>query len=134
KFKFLSGKDNEFVIVTKASGDRSAVEIADGSENSGANVQQFRRNGKQSQSWILEPVEERVIYGDINEDERVDAFDLVVMRKLVVNGWYHSAADMNDDDKIGAADLVQMERFLMFGDKFERSGKGTPVNTIFPKV
>ena len=134
KFKFLSGKDNEFVIVTKASGDRSAVEIADGSENSGANVQQFRRNGKQSQSWILEPVEERVIYGDINEDERVDAFDLVVMRKLVVNGWYHSAADMNDDDKIGVADLVQMERFLMFGDKFERSGKGTPVNTIFPKV
>ena len=41
---------------------------------------------------------------------------------------------MNDDDEIGIADLVQMERFLMFGDKFEKSGKGTPVNTIFPKV
>ena len=134
KFKFLRGEGDELVIVTKSSGDRSAVEIDGAKTTDGANVQQYRRNGERCQMWILEPVVDPIIYGDLDGDCRVDVYDLVLMRQHVVNGWYHSAADLNLDDTVGVADLVKMERFLLCGERFEKSGAGTPKNTIFPKV
>ncbi len=134
RFKFVKDESGNIVILTKSSGDRSAVEIDSGKNDNGANVQQYSRNGERCQSWVFEPVEEQVTYGDLDGDGRVDTFDLVLMRQHAINGWYHLAADVNLDEAVGAADLVKMERFLIRGESFEKSGRGTPRNTIFPKI
>ena len=56
KFKFLENEDGSYKIVTKISGDKSCVEVSDGSSESGANIQQWEINGFNCQDWILEPV------------------------------------------------------------------------------
>lgn len=134
KFKFISDGKGNHIIVTKSSGDRSAVEITDGRGNSGANVQQFVRNGEACQSWVLEPVTEFVLFGDLNSDGRVDAFDMVLLRQCIISNTHNSSGDINDDGELGVADLVKLQRFLICGEHLERSSKGTPRNTIFPAI
>ena len=56
QFKFIKNSDGSYKILTKISSDKSAVEIAWGSLESGANVQQYEINGESCQNWILDPV------------------------------------------------------------------------------
>jgi rhamnogalacturonan endolyase len=56
KFKFIENEDGSYKILTKVSGDKSCVEVADASSESGANVQQWEINGANCQDWILEQV------------------------------------------------------------------------------
>ena len=134
KFKFLKGDDGGFIIVTRSSGDRSALEIADGDGKNGGNAQQFRRNGEKCQTWVLEHVEPYVVMGDANGDGAVDVFDLVTMRKNVIDANYFPVCDVNGDDMMSVADLVTMEMFLLQNEPFLKDNYGTPANTIFPEV
>ena len=56
KFKFIQNSDGSYKIISKISGDKSAIEIKDAATGSGANVQQWTLNGHACQNWILEPV------------------------------------------------------------------------------
>ena len=135
KFKFVGNESGGLFILTKAGGDKSTVETEDGQGLNGTNIIQKRASGESSQIWELEPVESYVLFGDLNGDDRVDTFDLIMMRKTVTGSYSSSsAADINDDGSVGAADLVKLERFLLGSEKFEKSGKGTPRNTIIPTV
>lgn len=56
--------------------------------------------------------------GDVNEDNNVDIFDLVALRKLLVSGQSRSFysdnyADVNFDRKVNIADLVRLQQFLL---------------------
>ncbi len=69
QFMFTQNDDGSYKILTKISGAKSAVEVASGSKESGANIQQWEINGAACQNWILEPVsnpgalmDTRVIY------------------------------------------------------------------------
>ena len=58
-----------------------------------------------------------LVYGDMNGDYRVDAFDLVELRKLYSNNdynkYYAPYADVNADGQLSVADLVALSRYLL---------------------
>lgn len=56
-FKFVDNGDGSYTIVTKSTSDKSAVEVADASAESGANVRQWEINGHNCQKWYAEKVE-----------------------------------------------------------------------------
>ncbi|MBR4509814.1 MAG: family 43 glycosylhydrolase [Ruminococcus sp.] len=61
--------------------------------------------------------QEPVIPGDLNDDQRVDTFDLVAARKVAVeksdDKRLMKAADVNEDGEVGVADLVSLSNFLL---------------------
>ncbi len=57
QFMFTMNADGSYKILTNVSVNKSAVEIADGSKGSGANIQQWEINGANCQDWILEAVD-----------------------------------------------------------------------------
>ena len=54
KFNITKNSDGSYVIKTKISSNKSAVEIANASIESGGNVQQYTINGHACQNWIFE--------------------------------------------------------------------------------
>ena len=54
KFNITKNSDGSYVIKTKISSNKSAVEIANASIGSGGNVQQYTINGHACQNWIFE--------------------------------------------------------------------------------
>ncbi|MDE6657121.1 MAG: RICIN domain-containing protein, partial [Oscillospiraceae bacterium] len=56
QFMLTQNADGSYKIRTRISGEKSAVEIADASKESGANAQQWEINGVNCQDWILESV------------------------------------------------------------------------------
>ncbi len=56
-FKFVKNSDGSYTIVTKSSGDKSAVEVEGALTTSGANVQQWTLNGNNCQKWYAEVVD-----------------------------------------------------------------------------
>ena len=121
-----------FNILTKSSGGKSAVEIKDGSSDDSANVQQFTLNGELCQEWILEPVEEHILAGDLNDDGVINVYDMVLLREAIADRTSPGAGDVNGDDSVNTADLVAEMRHLLGASPLTRSEKGTPRNTIFP--
>ncbi|MDE6089007.1 MAG: RICIN domain-containing protein [Oscillospiraceae bacterium] len=57
QFMFTMNPDGSYKIRTRVSDRKSAVEVADASTSSGANVQQWEINGHDCQNWILEAVD-----------------------------------------------------------------------------
>jgi len=59
------------------------------------------------------------VKGDLTEDERVNAFDVALLRRAVVSGasdltpYAKKAADINSDGEISAADLVLLQKFVL---------------------
>lgn len=55
------------------------------------------------------------LYGDVNADNRVDVFDMILLRERFAenNTNYSFAADVNNDMKISVADLVLLNKYLM---------------------
>jgi len=56
--------------------------------------------------------------GDINEDGIVDIFDIIPLRRLIIdltsgNGSYLHRADFNNDGSVNVADLVSLQRFIL---------------------
>ena len=61
-------------------------------------------------------------FGDINIDDRIDIFDEVALKKMLINGMEFSSydnfrmihnADINQDDKVNIADLTLLRKFLL---------------------
>ena len=132
-FKFIKGDDKSYKIVTKSSGDKSAVEIANADKNDGANVQQFKLNGAGCQEWVLEPVEDYLLSGDMDGDGIIDSFDLLLLRRCLISQSKNEHGDINGDDSVNMADMVQLSRFLLGYKDVKLHQHGTPRNTIFPK-
>lgn len=59
----------------------------------------------------------KFIPGDIDNDERVNAFDIILMRRALIepptNEREKPAADMNGDGNINISDAVMVQRFLL---------------------
>lgn len=52
RFQLKKLSDGSYAILTKISGTKSCVEVADGAANAGANVQQYTYNGLSCQNGI----------------------------------------------------------------------------------
>ena len=64
-------------------------------------------------------IDSSFIYGDLNYDGRVDVFDMILMRRELVNGSLKREAkrraDVDADGKVTVADIVQLQSFLLKG-------------------
>lgn len=134
KFKLIENIDGSYMILTKSSSDRSAIEIENALDINGGNVQQFEVNGHDCQKWILEPVEEYFMTGDINNDGDINIYDVVFLRKALSAGSENKACDINGDGKISETDLTSIHNYILGKKGFSPEKHGTPPNTIFPKV
>ena len=133
KFIFVADGD-KMLITTKDSNGRYAIELDEAVIDNNGNVRRELSNAVENLLWELEPVDEYVLFGDINSDDRVDTFDLILLRQSVTGGAVTSASDVNDDGETSVADLVKLERFLLGAESFDRPSKGTPRNTIVPRI
>ena len=63
------------------------------------------------------------VIGDLNEDLRVDAFDLATLRRIVIDGpetmMERILSDINGDTEVNVSDLVRLSRMVM-GAKIEK--------------
>jgi len=61
--------------------------------------------------------ETNVILGDVNDDERVDVFDLCLMKRELLNPGTTSikmaAADVNADGVVDVKDVIEVQQFLL---------------------
>ncbi|MBQ8010165.1 MAG: dockerin type I repeat-containing protein, partial [Oscillospiraceae bacterium] len=59
------------------------------------------------------------IYGDLNQDEKVNAFDLAILKRKVLMGEYNAFADCNNDYAINVADVVSLQKYLLgYGSEY----------------
>jgi hypothetical protein len=60
-----------------------------------------------------------VWYGDVNDDGKIDAKDVTMLRRHLAGGWKvninEEKADLNQDDEINAKDVTMLRRFLAGG-------------------
>ena len=133
RFIFVPTGDS-LLITTLNSKGNNPIEIDEAIIDNNGNVNRQLSNAIENLSWIPEPVEQFVLFGDLDKDNRVDTFDLILLRQYIINGITASEGDINDDGDVGVADLVKLERFLLGSENFNKTGKGTPRNTIFPKI
>ncbi|MDE6780137.1 MAG: hypothetical protein K2J40_01575 [Ruminococcus sp.] len=65
-----------------------------------------------------EDVDVTILVGDVYSDMRIDVFDLVRIKQMVVNNEFltrkdKAAADVNDDGTVSIADAVTMQHYLL---------------------
>ncbi len=68
----------------------------------------------------------KVISGDLNSDQKVDVYDMVQMRKLLVNNFANAPAstDTNGDGEFSVADAVALQQYLLGKNKELKSNVG----------
>lgn len=118
-YKFLKQDNGSYVIATKASGDKSAVEVKNASDENGENIQEWERNGHACQTWFLDRVTfsaDDVIPGDMNGDGVVDVFDEALLKREVQKNTHIHAdrrtADLNGDTVLDAKDVKIINSFI----------------------
>ncbi len=89
KFKFFKNEDGSYRIVTKVTGDKSAIEVVNAEIGAGANIQQWELNGHACQNWILEDATE---FGATMDTTKL------YMMKNVSSGCYMDITDGNHAD------------------------------------
>lgn len=119
-FKFIQQENGGYVITTKNTNDRSAVEVVSASKDHKANVQEWERNGNACQTWLIDGVQtsstDAVISGDINKDGIVNIYDMVLLKRQIqkqdISHQTRKVADMNHDMKIDASDVNLLKNYL----------------------
>lgn len=53
------------------------------------------------------------IYGDLNDDKRIDVFDVIEMRKRVISKDTSKELDLNHDNKVDASDLELLSDYVL---------------------
>lgn len=91
-FKFADNGDGTYTILTKSSGDASAVEIINAETASGANVQQWEVNGHNCQKWYAE----KVNYAPSTDTKPSDPIDRESLTATPVTKRLAGDADCSD--------------------------------------
>lgn len=125
-FKFIKQENGGYIIATKTTNDASAVEVVSADTTSGANVQQWERNGHACQTWVLEKTvraSDNAALGDLNGDGAVNAMDLAILKRVLINSnitrKQSRSADINMDTSITAADCRALSDFLIKRNNIE---------------
>lgn len=118
-FKFIPKDDGSFVLATKTSDDKSAVEVVSASNEIGANVQEWERNGHACQSWFIEKAvrsADSSEVGDLNEDGVINVFDMILFKEMLHSGQQsrrqHRIADVNADSAVDIKDCRSLSEYV----------------------
>lgn len=83
-------------------------------------------------------VEENVILGDVNGDQRVDVFDLCLIKKVAINHESTSinmqAADVNADGVVDIKDATEVQDFILGRTTFFSAHRKEAINSIKKEV
>lgn len=80
------------------------------------------------------------INGDLNNDRKLDSYDLIIMRQLLAKKLNNEPyivpySDMNGDYDFSVADLVTLNRFLLgYGEYITKETETTPTASEVPDV
>lgn len=58
------------------------------------------------------------IYGDLNKDDMLDVFDLILLREKINNKEYDNESDLNNDGSLNENDLALLSDYLLGKDSF----------------
>ena len=61
---------------------------------------------------------ESYLTGDLNNDGKVNVFDMILLRRQLVSGEFTASSDINEDGEHGAADLVKFQRYMLGREEF----------------
>ena len=111
--------DDAYFIRAKCSAT-AVLDVYDISYENGANIDQWDNWGGEGQKFYIKPVGNTYSYlrGDLDQNGQLDARDLSVLKRGLMNGFEGIAAqiaDMNGDGSAGVADAVFMQ-CLLLGD------------------
>jgi len=133
-FKFIANDDGSFTIATNISKDKSAVEVKSASGDSGANVQEWERNGNVCQNWFIEKAvksSDKTIIGDINEDGVVNIFDVSLLKSILnINEKtrrQHRSSDVNADSVVDVNDCKSLSEYVLGMQKLSDSANGRQI-------
>lgn len=133
-FKFIANDDGSFTIATNISKDKSAVEVKSASGDSGANVQEWERNGNVCQNWFIEKVvksSDKTIIGDINEDGVVNIFDVSLLKSIINTNEktrrQHRSSDVNADSAVDVNDCKSLSEYVLGMQKLSDSANGRQI-------
>ena len=70
--------------------------------------------------------DEYFMTGDLYPDGVIDVYDMILMRKALIEKRKDRFADVNNDSEISVADLVSMKNHILGGEQFEIVRKGNP--------
>ena len=109
-FKFVKNPDGTYYILTRASKDAAAIEIANADKSSGANVAQWTVNGNTCQKWIAdvsEPVTTTSAAITTKPSETTTTTVTTAIPKPELKG------DTNLDGKVAIADIVLLQQYMV---------------------
>ena len=64
--------------------------------------------------------------GDVYSDGVIDVFDMILMRKAIIEHKNDIFCDVNSDGNISVADLVTMKNHILGKEQFKIIKKGRP--------
>lgn len=117
--KFRLNKNGaDYYITTKTTDNISSLDIKGKSKAEGANVHQYKYQGNANQLFSIAPVNNEYswIRGDLNFDGRLDSFDMILMRRGLINGFddiKSGIADLNSDGTFNVEDAVILQDFIL---------------------
>lgn len=73
----------------------------------------------ESEDVNTEPSEEStepdksVLMGDLNEDGIINIYDLIILKKAVLNGGYYKAGDLDKDGQNTVTEIIALQKYLL---------------------
>lgn len=112
-FKLVKNADGSYKLLTAVTGDQSALDIS----SAGTGIENTL-SASLSQNWFLVDAAElekpaEIILGDLNQDNVVDVFDLVLLKRAAIAGEYSKEGDINKDGAVNAADAKRLQDFIL---------------------
>ncbi|MDE5738150.1 MAG: RICIN domain-containing protein [Oscillospiraceae bacterium] len=118
KFIMHCNKDGSYSLMSVSSNGNACIDVYEMSLENNANICQWNFWGGDGQKFIIEPVAENLLKGDINQDGSVTVADAVILQKYLLckitftkTQW--EIADMNQDGLVNIFDLVLLKSKLI---------------------
>lgn len=125
-FKFVKNPDGTYNILTRASKDICAVEVADASKNSGANIQQWEVNSNSCQKWIAE--KSPIVTTTVTTSAITTSITTTKTTTSPITTTSHITSDdvqkgdINSDKSVNVSDIVSLQKYLIKTEQLNESG------------